>query len=87
VVRQDIPPYVTASGNPAAPHGINSEGLRRRGFGADAIAAIKRAYKLLYRSGLSLAEARQAIEAEARQHPELDILVDFLTVSGRGIIR
>jgi UDP-N-acetylglucosamine acyltransferase len=87
VVRQDIPPYVTASGNPAAPHGINSEGLRRRGFGTDAIATIKRAYKLLYRSGLSLAEARQAIEAEARRHPELDILVDFLRVSRRGIIR
>lgn len=87
VVRQDIPPYVTASGNPAAPHGINSEGLKRRGYSADALSAIKRAYRLLYRSGLSLAEARTAIEAEAEGHPELKALVDFLTVSGRGIIR
>mgnify|MGYP005837065289 CR=1 FL=1 len=87
VVRQDIPPYITASGNPAAPHGINSEGLKRRGFGADALSALKRAYKVLYRSGLSLAEARTAIEAEAQTHPELKPLVDFLAVSGRGIIR
>lgn len=87
VVRQDIPPYVTASGNPAAPHGINSEGLKRRGYSADALSAIKRAYKLLYRAGLSLAEARAAIEAEAKKHPELNILADFLAVPGRGIIR
>ncbi|MGQ9685575.1 MAG: acyl-ACP--UDP-N-acetylglucosamine O-acyltransferase [Thiobacillaceae bacterium] len=87
VVRQDIPPYVTASGNPAAPHGINGEGLKRRGYSADAMRAIKRAYRLLYRSGLSLAEARTAIEAEAKAHPELKALADFLTVPGRGIIR
>jgi len=87
VVRQDVPPYVTASGNPAAPHGINNEGLKRRGFSADAIAALKRAYKLLYRSGLSLAEARAAIATEAQTQPELMPLVDFLAVSGRGIIR
>lgn len=87
VVRQDIPPYVTASGNPAAPHGINSEGLKRRGYSADALSAIKRAYRLLYRAGLSLAEARVAIEAEAKKHPELKILADFLAVPGRGIIR
>lgn len=87
VVRQDVPPFVTAAGNPATPHGINSEGLRRRGFTPEAISAIKRAYKTLYRSGLGLAEARQRIEAEADQHPELKPLADFLAVSGRGIIR
>ncbi len=87
VVRQDIPPYVMAAGNPAVPHGINGEGLRRRGFTAEAIGAIKRAYKTLYRSGLGLAEARQRIEAEVDRHPELQPLADFLAVSGRGIIR
>lgn len=87
VVRQDVPPYVTVSGNPAMPHGINSEGLRRRGFDATAISAIKRAYRLLYRTGLSLAEARAAIAAEAEAHPELTLLAEFLAVSGRGIIR
>jgi UDP-N-acetylglucosamine acyltransferase len=87
VVRQDIPPFVTASGNPAAPFGINSEGLKRRGYSSLAIAAIKRAYKTLYRSGLSLAEAQAAIAAEAAKAPELQPLADFLAVSGRGIIR
>jgi UDP-N-acetylglucosamine acyltransferase len=87
VVRQDIPPFVTASGNPAEPYGINSEGLRRRDYSAVAIAAIKRAYKTLYKSGLSLAEAQATIAAEAEETAELQPLADFLAVSGRGIIR
>lgn len=85
ILLQDAPPYVTASGNPAVPHGINSEGLRRRGFAAESIAAIKRAYKSLYRSGLKLDEAIAAIAAEQRE--ELTPLVDFLAAPGRGIIR
>lgn len=87
VVRQDVPPYVMAAGNPASPHGINSEGLRRRGFSPESIGAIKRAYKTLYRSGLGLAEARARIGAEVEHHPELKPLADFLAVTGRGIIR
>lgn len=87
VLTQDLPPYVTVAGNPAAPHGINSEGLRRRGFSAEAIAAIKRAYKLLYRSGLSLAEARARIVELAAEHAELEPLADFIADSGRGIVR
>jgi UDP-N-acetylglucosamine acyltransferase len=87
VVRQDVPPFITASGNPAAPHGLNAEGLKRRGFSADDLAALKRAYKALYKSGLGLAEARAAIEAEVQACPALRPLVDFLAVSGRGIIR
>jgi len=85
ILLQDVPPYVTANGNPAAPHGINSEGLRRRGFAAESIAAIKRAYKTLYRSGLKLDEAVAAIAAEQRE--ELASLTDFLAAPGRGIIR
>ncbi len=87
VVRQDIPPYITAAGNPAQPHGINSEGLRRRGFSPESLRVLKWAYKTLYRSGLPLAEARQVIEAKADTHPELRPLADFLAQSGRGIIR
>jgi UDP-N-acetylglucosamine acyltransferase len=87
IVRQDVPPYVTASGNTARPHGINSEGLKRRGFGAEAITGIKRAYKILYKSGLALDEARQAIAAEVEQCPELRVLVEFLENSQRGLIR
>jgi UDP-N-acetylglucosamine acyltransferase len=87
VVRQDVPPFVTASGNPAAPHGINSEGLKRRGFDADAIAAVKRAYKTLYKSGLGLTEAQAAIAQEAENTPELALLAEFLAQPGRGIVR
>lgn len=84
---QDVPPYVTVSGNPAQAHGINAEGLRRRGFGADDIAALKRAYKTLYRSGLSLEEARAAIERQRGECAAVAPLADFLAVPGRGIVR
>jgi UDP-N-acetylglucosamine acyltransferase len=87
VIRQDVPPYFTIAGSPAAPHGINSEGLKRRGFTPEALTAIKRAYKTLYKSGLSLAEAQTTIETEAENTPELRLLADFLAQSGRGIIR
>jgi UDP-N-acetylglucosamine acyltransferase len=87
ILLQDLPPYVTASGNTAVPHGINSEGLRRRGFSAEAISAIKRAYKTLYKSGLSFEEARLNIASEADTRPELLALADFLAVPGRGVIR
>lgn len=85
--RQDVPPYLTATGNPAEPHGINSEGLKRRGFSSEALTALKRAYKTLYKSGLSLAEAQAAIAADAEAVPELRPLAEFLAIPGRGIIR
>lgn len=87
VVLMDIPPYVTAGGNPLAAAGINAEGLKRRDFSAEQIASIKRAYKILYRSGLTLAEARVKLADEARVAPELAILSDFLAASTRGIVR
>ena len=87
ILLQDIPPYVTVSGNPAAPYGINSEGLKRRGFSRDAVMAIKRAYKTLYKSGLTLDEARETILGQADAHPELHALADFLSHSQRGIVR
>lgn len=87
ITFQDIPPYVTAAGASAAPHGINSEGLRRRGFSAEAITQIKRAYKTLYKSGLSFDEARKEIAARAHEVPELEVLAQFLAEPGRGIIR
>ena len=68
---QDLPPYVTAAGNMAQPYGINSEGLKRRGFSPEAIAALKRAYKTLYRRGLGLEEARRELEAQAAECPEV----------------
>src|SRR5450830_523435 len=87
VVFKDIPPYVTAAGYDAKPHGINSEGLKRRGFTAESILQIKRAYKALYRNGLSLEEAKQEISKQMADCPELGLLTDFLNVSTRGIVR
>lgn len=87
IVLLDVPPYVMANGNSASPHGVNAEGLKRRGFAPDAIAAIRRAYKTLYKSGLLLHEARAQLEAECAAQPALLPLVEFLGAPGRGIIR
>ncbi|MFZ5524506.1 MAG: acyl-ACP--UDP-N-acetylglucosamine O-acyltransferase [Pseudomonadota bacterium] len=87
ILLQDVPPYVLASGNPCAPHGINSEGLKRRGFSSATIMAIKRAYKTLYKSGLSLDDAIDSIRLQLGEHSELQPLADFLAASERGIIR
>lgn len=87
VLLQDLPPFVTVSGNPAAPHGINSEGLKRRGYSAEGIAAIKRAYKALYRSGLTLDEARQKVAEIAAAAPEVVPFSEFIGSSGRGLVR
>src|SRR5688572_32815739 len=87
VVLQDVPPYMTVSGNPARPYGINSEGLKRRGFDASAIAGLQRAYKTLYRSKLGLEEAKRELEAQAGECPPILALLDFLSGSTRGIVR
>ena len=87
ILLQDLPPFVTASGNAAEPHGINAEGLKRRGFSAAAIAGIKRAYKMLYKSGLSFDQACAQITAAARTESALLPLAQFLATPGRGIIR
>ena len=87
VVLADVPPYVTARGNAAEPHGINSEGLRRHGFSAEVINDIRRAYKTLYKSGLTLDEAKRALHEQAAACRELAILVDFLDASKRSIVR
>ena len=75
------------SGHPAAPHGINSEGLKRRGFSAETILEIKRAYKTLYKSGLSLSDAKEAIAKSAGGCSELLPLLEFIDASRRGIVR
>lgn len=87
ILLQDLPPYVMASGNTAEPHGINAEGLKRRGYSAEAIAAIKRAYKTLYKSGLSFDEASTRITADSAGQPALLPLAQFLATPGRGVIR
>lgn len=87
VLVHDLPPYVMAQGDTAKAHGINAEGLKRRGFSAEAIAGIRRAYKTLYRSGLTLDEARTALAGQVAECPEVGVMAEFLERTTRGIVR
>jgi len=87
VVLQDIAPYVLAAGSPAAPRGINSEGLRRRGFDAPTVQAIKRAYRVLFRSGVALEEARTRLDEMAVEVPAVGVLGAFIDRARRGLAR
>ena len=86
-VTRDVPPYLLVAGSPAEPKGVNSEGLKRRGFSPEQIVNIKGAYRLFYRSGLKLAEATAELRALVPTQPELAPFVDFLAASERSIIR
>jgi UDP-N-acetylglucosamine acyltransferase len=86
-IQKDIPPYVLVFGQPPKPRGINSEGLSRRGFSADQIRNLKEAYRLLYRSDALLADARAQLAKSVATQPELEILVEFIDKSERGLIR
>lgn len=86
-VTRDVPPYVMATGHPAEPRSINSEGLKRRGFDADQIRNIKNAYRVLYRSDLKLEAAVEKLTAMAAEHDELKIFVDFIGQSTRSLVR
>jgi UDP-N-acetylglucosamine acyltransferase len=87
LVLQDVPPYLMVAGNTAQPYGIHVEGLKRRGFTAEVIAELKRAYRTLYKSGLLLEEAKGKLAEQAKTQPDVQRFVDFLEVSKRGIIR
>lgn len=87
VLVHDLPPYVMAAGDTAKAYGINTEGLRRRGFSPAAMAGIKRAYKTLYKSGLTLDQARVQLAEQAKTCTEVGLLADFLQSSTRGIVR
>jgi UDP-N-acetylglucosamine acyltransferase len=91
ILVQDIPPFVMGAGNPAAARGMNVEGLRRRGFSPEVIGALRRAYKTVYRDGLSLADAMQRLDAQLAEEPEhtqhLQLFMQFLRESERGILR
>ncbi len=86
-VLQDVPAYLMVSGNKAEPHGINVEGLRRRGFSQAAVQNLRKAYKLLYRQGLRVEEALQQMQPLAADTPEVQLLIDSVRHSSRGIIR
>lgn len=87
VLLKDLPDYVMANGNPAKPHGINVEGLKRRGFDGDVIRAIRMAYKVIYRQQLKVDQAIEALTEMARTVPQLTPLLISLQQSTRGIVR
>ncbi len=87
IVLQDVPPFVTVAGYPAKPAGTNNEGLRRRGYSPADISAVRRAYRTIYRAGLSLEDARGELGKAAADAPLLKPLLDFLAEPGRGIVR
>ena len=90
-ISQDVPPFMMVDGNPLAVRGLNLEGLRRRGFSPERLAAIKQMHRLLYRQGLTLEAAHSAIAALPAAHPEaaadIALLLAFLDTSARGIAR
>jgi UDP-N-acetylglucosamine acyltransferase len=90
-VSQDVPPFMMVDGNPLAVRGFNAEGLRRRGFGPERLAAVKQMHRLLYRQGLTLEAAREQIEALRGEVPAADadigLMQDFLADASRGIVR
>jgi UDP-N-acetylglucosamine acyltransferase len=87
IILRDVPPFVMVSGTKHIPQGINSEGLKRRGYASSSIMAVKRAYKALYREGNTLEEAMAKIASESEGNTELDTFLAFLADSQRGIIR
>ncbi|MCB1554167.1 MAG: acyl-ACP--UDP-N-acetylglucosamine O-acyltransferase [Xanthomonadales bacterium] len=87
VINRDVPPFVTVAGTYAEPHGINSEGLRRRGYDRERIGAIKKAYRTIYKSGLPLSEARAALAEAAPEAPDVQMMIDFIDRSQRSLVR
>lgn len=87
VIVKDVPPYLMVAGHNAEPHGLNTEGLRRRGFSAETIAQLRRAYKVIYRQGLTVQAALPLLEDMVGECAEVQAFVDFLKASTRGIIR
>ncbi|MFV0276485.1 MAG: acyl-ACP--UDP-N-acetylglucosamine O-acyltransferase, partial [Parahaliea sp.] len=86
-IGKDVPAYVTVSGQPAEAKTINVEGLRRRGFSNETISQLRRAFKILYRQGLTLELALQRLESMLRETPEVQVLIDSVRASERGIVR
>lgn len=87
VISRDIPPFVMVGGRPTKPHGINTVGLERQGFSGEAIRQIRKAYKIIYKSGLKLEDAIRMLEEMTAATPELDCMGQFLKATGRSIIR
>lgn len=86
-ISKDVPPFIMVNGNPAQPHGLNTEGLKRHQFSKETLQALREAYKLIYRSGMTTQEAIAKLDATAKTFPEVARLRDFIAKSQRGILR
>lgn len=86
-IAKDVPPYIVVSGNPAHPHTINSEGLKRLGLSSKSLQVLREAYKILYRSGMSLDAAKSKLRDMAKNSDEVAKLLEFIQSSQRSIIR
>ncbi|HVC49539.1 MAG TPA: acyl-ACP--UDP-N-acetylglucosamine O-acyltransferase [Burkholderiales bacterium] len=86
-ITQDVPPFITAAGHPAKPFGINIEGLKRRQYSSEQLSRLKQAYKILYKSGMSLKEAQVELENRGNADTDVRLFAEFVGHSQRGIIR
>jgi len=86
-ISKDVPPYIIVNGNPAHPHGLNTEGLKRHGFTSEALKNLRDAYKMIYRSGMTVEEALVKLELMSVSQPEVKPLAEFIRQSQRGILR
>jgi len=86
-VTRDVPPFVMAVGQPAEPHSVNAEGMRRRGFTAEQIRNVRNAFRILYQSELKLVDAVERLQALAVSQPEVRVFVDFIGTSTRSLVR
>lgn len=86
-IAKDVPPFLLVGGNPAKPHGINVEGLKRKGYSTEQLKALKTAYRLLYLAGLKLEDARAQLSEMSSESADVRALVDFLDRSRRSIVR
>jgi len=86
-ISKDVPPYLMVAGQPSEPHGLNVEGLRRRDFSPEVIKALRQAYKVVYRSGLTAVKALEELEASVKEFDEVARFAEFVAKSKRGIVR
>jgi len=86
-ISKDVPPYVMVSGNPAQPHGLNTEGLKRRNIDKDTLQALREAYRIIYRSGHTIKEARLHLAGLAEKYEQVAMMMKFIESSERGILR
>jgi UDP-N-acetylglucosamine acyltransferase len=87
MIDKDVPPFVKVSGYYAKPFGLNTIGMKRRGFAAETLVSLRRAYKMIYRKGFTIKQALSQLETLLDECPEIQVMIDFIQLSNRGIVR